>query len=156
MGFQNTYNPNWRNNPNNPYPPKQNPQNIMMRPQYPQYPSQKPPYPQTAYPPPNYQQPQQQVQSSGNHQMSLQELVASLAQTQTQFQKEAKNTFSNIQVQTGDLATTLNKMEQRGKLPSQTKKNPNVSEITLKSGKTLGESNPKRVSREEEYDVMVF
>ena len=133
MGFQNNFNPNWRNNQNNPYPPKQNPPNILMRPQHPQYPSQKPPYPQTSFNPPNYQQPPQQGQSSGTHQMSLQELVTSLAQSQTQFQQETKNTFSNIQAQIGDLATALNKIEQRGKLPSQTEKNPNVSAITLQS-----------------------
>ncbi|XP_052625684.1 uncharacterized protein LOC128132777 [Lactuca sativa] len=46
-------------------------------------------------------------------------------------------------------------MEQRGKLPSQTEKNPNVSAITLRRGKTLGESNPKRVSREEEDEVIM-
>ncbi|KAL7583327.1 hypothetical protein Lser_V15G42871 [Lactuca serriola] len=126
-----------------------------MGPQFSQYPSQKPPYPQTSSPTPNYQQPPQQGQSSGIHQMSLQKLVTSLAQSQTQFQQETKNTFSNIQAQIGDLASALNKMEQRGKLPSQTEKNPNVSAITLRSGKTLGESNPKRVSREEEDDVIV-
>ncbi|XP_052621583.1 uncharacterized protein LOC128127197 [Lactuca sativa] len=155
MGFQNNLKPNWRNNQNNPYPPKQNPPNLLMRPQHPQYPSQKPPYPQTSYNSPNYQQPPQQGQSSGNHQMSLQELVTSLAQSQSQFQQETNNTFSNIQAQIGDLATALNKMEQRGKIPPQTEKNPNVSAITLRSGKTLGESNPKRVSREEEDEVIM-
>ncbi|XP_052624930.1 uncharacterized protein LOC128132413 [Lactuca sativa] len=126
MGFQNNFNPNWRNNQNNPYPPKQNPPNILMRPQHPQYQSQKPPYPQNSDNPPNYQQPPQQGQSSGTHQMSLQELVTSLDQSQTQFQQETKNTFSNIQVQIGDLATALNKIEQRGRLTSQPEKNPNV------------------------------
>ncbi|XP_052621053.1 uncharacterized protein LOC128126918 [Lactuca sativa] len=126
-----------------------------MRPQHPQYQSQKPPYPENSYNPPNYQHPPQQGQSSGNHQMSLQELVTSLAQSQTQFQQETKNTFSNIQAQIGDLATAINKIEQRGRLPSQTEKNPNVSAITLRSGQTLGESNPKRVSREEEDEVIV-
>ncbi|XP_023742598.1 uncharacterized protein LOC111890746 [Lactuca sativa] len=155
MGFENNFNPNWRNNPNNPYPPKQNPPNILMRPQHPQYPSQKPPYPHTSFNPPNYQQPPKQGQSSGNRQISLQELVTSLAQSQSQFQQETKNTFSNIQAQIGDLATALNKMEQRGKLPSQTEKSPNVSAITLRSGKTLGESNPKRVSREKEDEVII-
>ncbi|XP_052622558.1 uncharacterized protein LOC128127875 [Lactuca sativa] len=155
MGFQNNFNPNWRNNQNNPYSPKQNPPNLLMKLQHPQYQSQKPPYPQNSYNPPNYQQPTQQGQSSGTHQMSLQELVTSLAQIQTQFQQETKNTFSNIQAQIGDLATALNKIEQRGRLPSQTEKNPNVSAITLRSGKTLGESNPKRVSREEEDEVIV-
>ncbi|XP_052625057.1 uncharacterized protein LOC128132496 [Lactuca sativa] len=87
--------------------------------------------------------------------MSLQELVTSLAQSQSQFQQETKNNFSNIQAQIGDLATALSKMEQRGKLPSQTEKNPNVSAITLRSGKTLGESNPKRVSREKEDEVII-
>ncbi|XP_023749945.3 uncharacterized protein LOC111898245 [Lactuca sativa] len=87
--------------------------------------------------------------------MSLQELVTSISQSQTQFQQETKNTFSNIQEQIGDLATAFNKMEQRGKLPSQTEKNPNVSEIILRSWKTLGSSNPKRVSREEDDEVIV-
>ncbi|XP_052625801.1 uncharacterized protein LOC128132850 [Lactuca sativa] len=87
--------------------------------------------------------------------MSLQELVTSLAQSQTQFQQETKNTFSNIQAQIGDLATALNKIEQKGKLPSQTEKNPNVSAITLRNGKTLGESQPKRVSREDEDEVTI-
>ncbi|XP_023756890.1 uncharacterized protein LOC111905425 [Lactuca sativa] len=141
MGFQNTYNSNWRNNPNNPYPPKQNPPNVMMRPQFSQYPSQQPLYPQTSHHPPNYQQPQLQGQSSGNHQMGLQELT--------------KNTFSDIQAQVGDLVTTLNKIEQRGKLPSQTEKNLNVRAIILKSVKTLGESIPKRVSREVEDEFIV-
>ncbi|XP_052623607.1 uncharacterized protein LOC128128889 [Lactuca sativa] len=127
-----------------------------MRPQHLQYQSQKPPYPQNYYNPPNYQLPPQQGQSSGTHQMSLQELVTSLAQSQTQFQQETKNTFSNIQAQIGDLTTALNKIEQKGKLPSQTEKNPNVSAITLRSGKTLGESSPKRVSREEEDEVIVI
>ncbi|XP_052623276.1 uncharacterized protein LOC111904849 [Lactuca sativa] len=154
-GFQNNFNPNWRNNQNNPYPPKQNPPNLLMRPQHPQYPSQKPPCPQTSFNPPNYQQPPQQGQSSGTHQTSLQELVTSLAQSQTQFQQETKNTFSNIQAQIGDLATAINKIEQRGRLPSQTEKNPNVSAITLRSGKTLGESNPKRFSREEADEVIM-
>ena len=133
MGFQNNFNPNWRNNQNNPYPLKQNPPNLLMRPQHPQHQSQKPPYPQNSYNPPNYQQPPQQGQSSGNHQISVQELVTSLAQSQTKFQQETKNTLSNIQAQIGDLATALNKIEQRGKLPSQTEKNPNVSAITLQS-----------------------
>ncbi|XP_023748211.1 uncharacterized protein LOC111896453 [Lactuca sativa] len=154
-GFKTLTTQNWRNNPTNPYPPKQNPPHVMMRPQFSQYPSQKPPYPQTYHPTPNYQQPPQQGQSSGNHQTSLQELVTSLAQSQTQFQQEIKNTFSNIQEQIRDLATALNKMEQRGKLPSQTEKNLNVSAITLRSGKTLGESNPKIVSREEEDEVII-
>ncbi|KAL7610001.1 hypothetical protein Lser_V15G12625 [Lactuca serriola] len=122
MGFQNNFNPNWRNNQNIPYPPKQNPPNLLMRPQHPQYQSKKPPYPKNSYNPPNYQQPPQQGKSNA---------------------------------QIGDLATALNKIEQRGRLPSQTEKNPNVSAITLRSGKTLGESNPKRVSREEENEVIV-
>ncbi|XP_052624982.1 uncharacterized protein LOC128132445 [Lactuca sativa] len=126
-----------------------------MRPQHPQYQSQKPPYSQNSYNSPNYQQPPQQGQSSGTHQMSLQELVTSLAQSQTQFQQETKNTLSNIQAQIGDLATALKKIEQRGKLPSQTEKNPNVSAITLRSGKTLGEIQPKRVSREDEDEVII-
>jgi len=161
-GFQNTYNPNWRNSPNNQQAPKQMPQHNLMRPQYSQYPNQNPPYPQHpqtqyhSHPPLQYQQPQQQAQTSGNPQMSLQELVTSLAQSQMQFQQETKNTMSNMQTQIGDLATTLNKMEQRGKLPSQTEKNPNhVNAITLRSGKTLEESKPKRVSREEEDDIVV-
>ncbi|XP_052622478.1 uncharacterized protein LOC128127816 [Lactuca sativa] len=46
-------------------------------------------------------------------------------------------------------------IEQRGKLSSQTEKNPNVSAITLRSGKILGESQPKRVSREAEDEVII-
>ncbi|XP_023757623.1 uncharacterized protein LOC111906115 [Lactuca sativa] len=45
-------------------------------------------------------------------------------------------------------------MEQRGKLPSETK-NLNVSAITLKCQKTLGERNPKRFSRDEDDEVIV-
>ncbi|MFT7751842.1 UNVERIFIED_CONTAM: hypothetical protein ODX56_09330, partial [Salmonella enterica subsp. enterica serovar Enteritidis] len=51
--------------------------------------------------------------------------------------------------------TKTHQIEQRGKLPSQTEKNPNVSAITLRSGKTLGESQPKRVSREAEDEVII-
>ncbi|XP_052626783.1 uncharacterized protein LOC111908972 [Lactuca sativa] len=105
-----------------------------MIPQFSQYPSQKPSYPQTSHPIPNYQQPPQQGQSSGNHQMSLQELFTYLAQSQTQFQQETMNTFSNIQAQIGYLATAFNKMEQRAtpKEPIE----PNIDQIES-SNKTI-------------------
>ncbi|KAL4592038.1 hypothetical protein LXL04_005017 [Taraxacum kok-saghyz] len=88
--------------------------------------------------------------------MSLQDIVTSLATSTQQFQQDTKATFSNIQSQIGDMAITINKLEQQGKLPSQTVKNPNVSAVTLRSGKELIDEIPKKkVQKEIEKEVIV-
>ncbi|KAL4574668.1 hypothetical protein LXL04_021504 [Taraxacum kok-saghyz] len=69
--------------------------------------------------------------------MSLQELVTSLETSQSQFQKETRTVISTIQTQIGEMATSINKLESRGRLPSQTVTNPreNVNMVSLMSVK---------------------
>ncbi|KAL7583580.1 hypothetical protein Lser_V15G43526 [Lactuca serriola] len=56
----------------------------------------------------------------------------------------------------GDIVTSISKLESRGKLPSQTEKNPNVNVVTLRSGKQAGESSSKKKPREEEEEIEVI
>ncbi|KAL4566508.1 hypothetical protein LXL04_030624 [Taraxacum kok-saghyz] len=145
FGYQNSYNSSWKQNPN--YPPKQLPQNALTRPSHPQ---QQNPHPQHSQPqhPLNqhYQHPHQhqfqQPQNSGNPQMSLQDLVMSLATSQSEFQKETRTAISTMQTQIEEMATSINKLESRGRLPSQTVTNPreNVNMVSLMSVQEIEES----------------
>ena len=56
----------------------------------------------------------------------------------------------------GDIVTSISKLESRGKLPSQTEKNPNVNVVTLRSGKQAGESSSKKKPREEEEEIEII
>lgn len=47
-------------------------------------------------------------------------------------------------------------METRGKLPSQTEKNPNVNVVTLRNGKVTGESSSNRKSREDKEEIEII
>ncbi|KAL4591176.1 hypothetical protein LXL04_004127 [Taraxacum kok-saghyz] len=104
---------------------------------YPDYPQ----YTQPEYPPkqhyqhPHQHQYQQEPQSLGNSQMSLHDIVTSLAMSTQQFQEATKATISNIQAQLGDMVTIIDKLESRGRLPSQTVTNPqeNVNMVSSMS-----------------------
>ncbi|KAL7598593.1 hypothetical protein Lser_V15G25870 [Lactuca serriola] len=56
----------------------------------------------------------------------------------------------------GDIVTSISNLESRGKLPSQTEKNPNVNVVTLRSGKQTGESSSKKKPRDEEEEIKVI
>ncbi|XP_023750593.2 uncharacterized protein LOC111898943 [Lactuca sativa] len=56
----------------------------------------------------------------------------------------------------GDIFTSVSKLESRGKLPSQTEKNPNVNVVTFRSGKQAGESSSKKKPREEDEEIEVI
>ncbi|KAL4581117.1 hypothetical protein LXL04_017326 [Taraxacum kok-saghyz] len=88
----------------------------------------------------HYQQPQN-YQNSGNSQMSLHDLVTSLATSQSQVQKVTRTAISTIQTQIGEMASSINKLESRGRLPSQTITNPreNVNMVTLMSVQEIEE-----------------
>ncbi|PIN01369.1 DNA-directed DNA polymerase [Handroanthus impetiginosus] len=130
--YSNTYNPGWRDHPNFSYRTRQ--------PNYQNFQHKQPP-------------PQQPTSSSG---MSLEDIVKSLATNTQQFQQETRKSIQDLEKQVGQLATSLNRLESQGKLPSQTVINPkqNASAITLRNGKELKEptNKAKKCSPEEEAE----
>lgn len=88
--------------------------------------------------------------------MSVEDIVKSLATSTQQFKKETRTSISNLEAQMGDIVTSISKLESRGKLPSQTEKNPNVKVVTLRSGKQAGESASKKKPREEEEEIKII
>ncbi|PIN24395.1 hypothetical protein CDL12_02876 [Handroanthus impetiginosus] len=134
--YSNTYNPGWRDHPNLSYgarPP--NFQNFQSRP---------------SAPPPH---------SSSESGMPLEEIVKSLAINTQQFQQETRESIQNLERQVSQLATSVNRLESQGKLPSQTVVNPkqNVSAIVLRNGKELKEpiKTAQRNSLEKEAEKEV-
>ncbi|KAL4577726.1 hypothetical protein LXL04_013839 [Taraxacum kok-saghyz] len=110
-------------------------------PDYPQY--TQPQYPLNQhYQHPHQHQYQQQPQNVGNSQMSLHDIVTSLAMSTQQFQETTRATISNMQAQLGDMATIINKLESRCTIPSQTVTNPqeNVNMVSLMSVQEIEES----------------
>ncbi|KAL7615119.1 hypothetical protein Lser_V15G05199 [Lactuca serriola] len=85
--------------------------------------------------------------------MSLEDIVKSLATSNQQFQKVTRTSISNLEAQMGDIVTSISMLESCGKLPSQTKKNLNVSVVTLRSGKITIESSSKKKPMEEEEEI---
>ena len=81
-----------------------------------------------------------QATSSGPG-MSLEDIVKSLADNTLQFQQKMEANIQNLGAQMTQLATSVNRLESQGRLPSQTETNPkqNVSAIVLRSGKELEE-----------------
>ncbi|KAL4554088.1 hypothetical protein LXL04_039795 [Taraxacum kok-saghyz] len=116
-----------------PYPMYQHQQsNYNPYPDYPQY--TQPQYPLNQhYQHPHQYQYQQKSQNVGNSQMSLQNIVTSLAMSTQQFQETTRATISNMQAQLGDMATIINKLESRCTIPPQTVINPieNVNMVSL-------------------------
>ncbi|XP_039050452.1 uncharacterized protein LOC120191588 [Hibiscus syriacus] len=113
--YLNTYNPGWRDHPNLSYGPRSS--------QFQRSPHE---------------------QSSSKPGMSLEEIVKSLETNTQQFQQETRTSIQNLENQMSQLASSVNRLESQGKLPSQTIVNPkqNVSAITLRSGKELKEPSP--------------
>ncbi|XP_040369481.1 uncharacterized protein LOC112184819 [Rosa chinensis] len=142
--FSNTYNAGWRDHPNFKWSNNDN----VLQPQGSNY--TRPPgfyqaRPQTSYQPP----PQQQAPSK-----SLEDLVASLANSQQSFQQKTDRSIENLERQVSQLANMIGQQHQQGKLPSQTVINPkggfeNASVVTLRSGKEVLEQprGQKRVQR---------
>ena len=141
--FAPTYNPGWRNHPNFSY-------------------ASKPPgFQQHFQPRPPVQQP-----STSNSNMSLEDMVKSLAQSTSQlqqeaqrsqqeshrFQQETRASIRNLEAQMSQLATSMSNLENsnRGKLPSQVIPNPkeNASAMQLRSGKEV--QSPRRAHAKEE------
>ncbi|XP_070015703.1 uncharacterized protein [Nicotiana sylvestris] len=115
--YGNTYNANWRNHPNFSWGGNQSNQN-QYRPQG------------------NFNQPQrppQQVEESAN------DLLNKLLHDNQQLRTD----FRNLERQLGQLATNQN-TRPAGALPSDTEKNPQVSAITLRTGRELEEVPKKR------------
>ncbi|XP_027157814.1 uncharacterized protein LOC113759438 [Coffea eugenioides] len=141
--FAPTYNPGWRNHPNFSYASK--PLGFQ----------------QHFQPRPPVQQP-----STSNSNMSLEDMVKSLAQSTSQlqqeaqrsqqeshrFQQETRASIRNLEVQMSQLATSMSNLENsnRGKLPSQVIPNPkeNASAMQLRSGKEV--QSPRRAHAKEE------
>ncbi|XP_027184126.1 uncharacterized protein LOC113782434 [Coffea eugenioides] len=142
--FAPNYNPGWRNHPNFSYASK--PLGFQ----------------QHFQPRPPVQQP-----STSNSNMSLEDMVKSLAQSTSQlqqeaqrsqqeshrFQQETRASIRNLEAQMSQLATSMSNLENsnRGKLPSQVIPNPkeNASAMQLRSGKEV--QSPRRAhAREEE------
>lgn len=141
--FSNSYNPGWRDHPNLSYGPRPNqPQQFLQNNSQ----NQQNSYPQRQ--PPSYNQ--QQPQNQGT---SLEDIVRSLATSTQQFQNDTKASISNLENQVSQLASSLNRLETQGKLPSQTVINPkqNANAITLRNGKEL--QDPKAKKREEEIET---
>ncbi|XP_027155977.1 uncharacterized protein LOC113756537 [Coffea eugenioides] len=140
--FAPTYNPGWRNHPNFIY-------------------ASKPPGVQQYFQPrPPVQQP-----STSNSNMTLEDMVKSLAQSTSQlqqeshrFQQETRVSIRNLKAQMSQLATSMSNLENsnRGKLPSQVIPNSkeNASAMQLRSGKEV--QSPRHAhAREEEVSRKV-
>ncbi|CAJ2661899.1 unnamed protein product [Trifolium pratense] len=113
--YTNRYHPNWRNHPNLQYgnPPAQ--QQL-----------------QSPLPQPAQNMPPPAVATSGS---SLEDIVKQLTvQIQT-----TNASMNDLKTQVGQLVTTMNQMQTQSSrnLPGQTVPNPNVSAITLRSGKEV-------------------
>ncbi|XP_070024969.1 uncharacterized protein [Nicotiana sylvestris] len=126
--YGNTYNANWRNHPNFSWGENQSNQN-QYRPQG------------------NFNQPQrppQQVEENTN------DLLKKLLQDNQQLRTD----FRNLERQLGQLAANQN-TRPAGALPSDTEKNPQVSAITLRTGRELDEVPKKRKDKPVPEDELI-
>lgn len=131
--FSNTYNQGWRDHPNFRW---SNNDNVLQ-----------PPGNNFNRPPPGFQQARQQMpyQSPPQQQApskSLEDLIASLANSQQSFQQKTDKSIENLERQVSQLANMMSQQHQPGKLPSQTIINPkggfeNANAINLRSGKEV-------------------
>ncbi|XP_052621458.1 uncharacterized protein LOC128127127 [Lactuca sativa] len=111
----------------------------------------RPPFPQQNYQPRQLQPLPLQARSLS---MSLEDTVKSLATSTQSFQQETKASIKNLEQQMAQLAQSVSKMENQGKLPPQTEKNPkhNACAINLRSGKKY--DGPKMPEEEREELVI--
>ncbi|XP_070002946.1 uncharacterized protein [Nicotiana sylvestris] len=119
--YGNTYNANWRNHPNFSWGGNQSNQN-QYRPQG------------------NFNQPQRPPQQAEE---STNDLLKKLLQDNQQLRTD----FRNIERQMGQLATNQN-TRPAGALPGDTEKNPQVSAITLRTGRELEEVSSKKKNKQ--------
>nr|KAJ0204073.1 hypothetical protein LSAT_V11C500279600 [Lactuca sativa] len=115
---------------------------------------QRPPFP-----PQNFQprQPQHPPQQAGSSNMSLEDIVKSLATSTQAFQQETKASIKNLEKQVSQLATSVSKLESQRKLSAQTEANlrRNVCAITLRGGKSYDGPKVPDDQKEEEIAVEV-
>ncbi|KAL4578308.1 hypothetical protein LXL04_014429 [Taraxacum kok-saghyz] len=99
------------------------------------------PYPMYQHQQSNYN-PYPEPQNVGNYQMSLHDIVTSLAMSTQQFQETTRATISNMQAQLGDMATIIDKLESCCTVPFQTVINPieNVNMVSSMSVQEIEES----------------
>ncbi|KAJ9542483.1 hypothetical protein OSB04_028989 [Centaurea solstitialis] len=138
--------------------------------------AQRPPqqFQQRQFQQPFQQKPQFQPnnQASSSSGMSLEDIVKSLATNTQQFQQETRTNIQNLvaqnqslaaqqknlEAQIGQMAVSLNRIENQGKLPSQTEANPkaNVSAITLRN-RMVPDPEPKlkKSGRNEEKEAEI-
>ncbi|XP_023742766.2 uncharacterized protein LOC111890925 [Lactuca sativa] len=129
-----------------------NNQNMGYQQRQPPHYQARPPFPQQNYQPRQPQPPPQQVSSSS---MSLEDIVKSLDTSTQSFQQETKASIKNLEQQMEQLAQSMSKMEDQGKLPPQNEKNPkhNAYAISLRSGKKY--DGPKMPKEEEEEELVI-
>ncbi|KAL0373949.1 UNVERIFIED_CONTAM: hypothetical protein Sradi_3310600 [Sesamum radiatum] len=116
--YSNTYNSGWRSHPNFSWSNNQQ------------------------QGPPGYQQPQQQAPEEKKS--NLEDMLSNfITAANTRFQNQDAS-IQNLEVQIGQLVSMVSSRKE-GQLPSDTEKNPReqVNAITLKSGKTIGDDQPK-------------
>jgi hypothetical protein len=89
-----------------------------------------------------HQQPRQQPALQQNNAAttpnpSLDDIVKQMAVNNLQFQQTTTASIKDLLAQVGQLATSMNQMQTQssGNLPAQTVQHPNISSITLRSGK---------------------
>ncbi|XP_070020349.1 uncharacterized protein [Nicotiana sylvestris] len=119
--YGNTYNANWRNHPNFSWGGNQSNQN-QYRPQG------------------NFNQPQRPPQQAEE---STNDLLKKLLQDNQQLRTD----FRNLERQMGQLAANQN-TRPAGALPGDTEKNPQVSAITLRTGRELEEVSSKKKNKQ--------
>ena len=136
--YSNNYNVGWRHHPylrwNNQDNGQQSVPNNYNRP-----PGFFQARPQTPF------QPQQQQAPS----KSLEDLIASLANSTQSHQQKTDKAIENLELQMSQLASLMGQQHQPGRLPSQTVMNPNAEQmnvVTLRSGKEVFEQ-PKMQKR---------
>ncbi|GAU41827.1 hypothetical protein TSUD_177380 [Trifolium subterraneum] len=78
-----------------------------------------------------------------------------MAAQNLQFQQTANASINDLKAQVGQLATTMNQMQTQGSgsLPAQTVRNPNVSAITLRSGKEVAVDTSADTSGEKNKNI---
>ncbi|CAN6547921.1 unnamed protein product [Malus baccata var. baccata] len=128
--YSNNYNAGWRDHPHLKWNNQDNGQSVPNN-------YNRPPGFFQARPQAPFQPQQQQAPSK-----SLEDLIASLANSTQSHQQKRDKAIENLERQMSQLASLMGQQHQPGRLPSQTVTNPNAEQLnamTLKSGKEVFE-----------------
>ncbi|XP_028964974.2 uncharacterized protein [Malus domestica] len=131
--YSNNYNAGWRDHPHLKWNNQDNGQQSVPN-NYNRPPGFFQAIPQTPF------QPQQQQAPS----KSLEDLIASLANSTQSHQQKTDKAIKNLERQMSQLASLMGQQHQPGRLPSQTVVNPNAEQmnvVTLRSGKEVFEQS---------------